>query len=129
MISRFLLLCAYSLVLLLVASSSDGSDSLTKNSISTQLCGSQDVKKNIWNEHEIEELNETPGNNRSEFVLPWYTDVPLLPIVFATSETLSDGPCKMQAQRYLTDLKNGTLWATQSEYTEAAIHSYSLQSV
>ncbi|XP_012279235.1 nose resistant to fluoxetine protein 6 isoform X2 [Orussus abietinus] len=43
----------------------------------------------------------------------WFTDVPLLPIVFATSPSLQDGACKRQAARFLRELHNGTLWAVK----------------
>lgn len=43
-------------------------------------------------------------------------NLPLLPIIFAQSEDLPDGKCKEDAQRFLKELQNGTLWAVQSKY-------------
>lgn len=43
------------------------------------------------------------------------TNLPLLPIIFAQSEDLPDGKCKEDAQRFLNELQNGTLWAVQSK--------------
>lgn len=45
-------------------------------------------------------------------------NLPLLPIIFAQSEDLPNGKCKEDAQRFLNELKNGTLWAVQSKYIE-----------
>ncbi|XP_043289880.1 nose resistant to fluoxetine protein 6-like [Venturia canescens] len=114
MISRFLLLCAYSQVFLLAASSDNVLEDHTNNSVSTEAWTTQIITENIWTKEETEKNNEIRRNNRSNHVQhPWYSNVPLLPIIFASSSTLPDGPCKVQAQRYLTALRNGTLWATQ----------------
>jgi len=43
-------------------------------------------------------------------------NLPLLPIIFAQSEDLPNGKCKEDAQRFLKELQNGTLWAVQSKY-------------
>ncbi|XP_011495184.1 PREDICTED: nose resistant to fluoxetine protein 6-like [Ceratosolen solmsi marchali] len=43
----------------------------------------------------------------------WYESVPMAPIVVAKSQTLPEGTCKSQLKRYLEELGNGTLWATQ----------------
>ncbi|XP_025154269.1 uncharacterized protein LOC112588454 [Harpegnathos saltator] len=40
-------------------------------------------------------------------------DMPFLSIIFATSEYLPAGPCKEDTRRFLHDLLNGSLWATQ----------------
>ncbi|XP_034938093.1 nose resistant to fluoxetine protein 6-like [Chelonus insularis] len=61
------------------------------------------------NSHIIEESNQ----NSIVSEIPWYLKVPLLPILFASSPTLPEGKCKRQAERYLQDLKNGTLWAVR----------------
>lgn len=45
----------------------------------------------------------------------WFLNVPLLPIVVATSESIPEGSCKKQLHLYLSHLNNGTLWATESE--------------
>lgn len=42
-------------------------------------------------------------------------NLPLLPIIFAQSEDLPNGKCKKDAQRFLKELQNGTLWAVQSK--------------
>lgn len=46
-------------------------------------------------------------------------NLPLLPIIFAQSEDLPDGKCKEDAQRFLKELQNGTLWAVQSKYQKS----------
>ncbi|XP_043465144.1 nose resistant to fluoxetine protein 6-like [Leptopilina heterotoma] len=43
----------------------------------------------------------------------WFLNVPLLPIVVATSESIPEGSCKKQLHLYLSHLNNGTLWATE----------------
>ena len=63
--------------------------------------------------------------NLEDFRIPWFTNVPLFSVEFARSKSLPDGPCKKQAQRYLRDLKNGTLWATQSEFKRLVFKSHS----
>lgn len=45
----------------------------------------------------------------------WFFNVPLLPVIVATSNSIPEGLCKRQLQLYLNDLKNGTLWATESK--------------
>lgn len=46
-------------------------------------------------------------------------NLPLLPIIFAQSEDLPDGKCKEDAQQFLKELQNGTLWAVQSKYIKS----------
>lgn len=48
----------------------------------------------------------------------WYENVPMPPIAVANSRTIPAGDCGRQLQMYLEELKNGTLWATQSEYIQ-----------
>lgn len=48
--------------------------------------------------------------------IPWYKKVPVLPILFLESRTIPDGKCKSQVERYVQDLRKGTLWATKSEW-------------
>ncbi|XP_043465576.1 nose resistant to fluoxetine protein 6-like [Leptopilina heterotoma] len=43
----------------------------------------------------------------------WFLNVPLLPIIVATSNSIPEGSCKKQLLLYLKHLKNGTLWATE----------------
>ncbi|XP_046423522.1 nose resistant to fluoxetine protein 6-like [Neodiprion fabricii] len=43
----------------------------------------------------------------------WWTDFPVLPLVFANSNTIPKGRCRKQVQRYLKELANSTLWAVQ----------------
>ncbi|XP_033221998.1 O-acyltransferase like protein-like isoform X2 [Belonocnema kinseyi] len=43
----------------------------------------------------------------------WFSNIPLLPVVVATSNSIPEGPCKKQLNLYLNHLKNGTLWATE----------------
>lgn len=54
-------------------------------------------------------------------------NLPLLPIIFAQSEDLPDGKCKADAQRFLKELQNGTLWAVQmfdssSKYPDGVLY-------
>ncbi|XP_043465536.1 nose resistant to fluoxetine protein 6-like [Leptopilina heterotoma] len=44
---------------------------------------------------------------------PWFLNVPLLPVIVATSNSIPEGSCKNQLLLYLNHLKNGTLWATE----------------
>ena len=46
----------------------------------------------------------------------WFLNVPLLPVVVATSNSIPEGSCKRQLLLYLNHLKNGTLWATESKF-------------
>ncbi|KAF7994900.1 hypothetical protein HCN44_004372 [Aphidius gifuensis] len=50
---------------------------------------------------------------QTNFDIPWFLNIPILPVLFATSPTLPNGHCKRQAQRYLQELRNGTLWAAK----------------
>ncbi|XP_011309808.1 nose resistant to fluoxetine protein 6 [Fopius arisanus] len=45
--------------------------------------------------------------------VPLFLNLPLLPILFASSPTLPEGECKRHSLRYLRELKNGTLWASR----------------
>ncbi|XP_072753161.1 nose resistant to fluoxetine protein 6-like [Anoplolepis gracilipes] len=56
-------------------------------------------------------------------------NLPLLPIIFAQSEDLPDGKCKEDAQRFLKELQNGTLWAVQmfdssSKYPDGILYGH-----
>lgn len=64
-------------------------------------------KLNLKNENfmENEQLKESD----------WFSNIPLLPIAIATSNSIPDGPCKRQLRLYLNHLKNGTLWAVESK--------------
>ncbi|XP_012257252.2 nose resistant to fluoxetine protein 6-like [Athalia rosae] len=42
-----------------------------------------------------------------------WTEFPVLPLVFASSESLPEGRCARQARRFLEELANSTLWAVQ----------------
>ncbi|XP_066586276.1 nose resistant to fluoxetine protein 6-like [Prorops nasuta] len=57
--------------------------------------------------------SSAPKNLISKTSEPWYSDFPILPVLFAESTSLPDGLCKTQSRRFLRDLKNGTLWAIQ----------------
>ncbi|XP_046630291.1 nose resistant to fluoxetine protein 6-like isoform X1 [Neodiprion virginianus] len=57
----------------------------------------------------------------------WWTDFPVLPLVFANSNTIPKGPCREQVQRYLKGLANSTLWAVQmfdasTKYPNGVLH-------
>jgi hypothetical protein len=64
----------------------------------------------------VEERLPDSGSKR------WYESLPMAPIVVATSGTLPEGACKDQLGRYLEELGNGTLWATQSEFFSLLNH-------
>ncbi|XP_019884639.2 nose resistant to fluoxetine protein 6-like [Camponotus floridanus] len=56
-------------------------------------------------------------------------NLPLLPIIFAQSEDLPNGKCKEDAQRFLRELQNGTLWAVQmfdssSKYPDGVLYGH-----
>lgn len=58
-------------------------------------------------------VDDEGKNNGGVF---WYESVPIPPIVVATSESLDEGSaCKRQLRRYIEELRNGTMWAVQSE--------------
>lgn len=77
--------------------------------------------KCIGNQSENNEKNEsidrTSVNNEQIKNLKnsWYLNIPILPIVVATSNSIPNGPCKKQLDLYLSHLNNGTLWATESK--------------
>ncbi|XP_008552670.1 nose resistant to fluoxetine protein 6 [Microplitis demolitor] len=65
----------------------------------------------------IEKIKDT-NNIKSDsgfknYEISWYSKIPLLPVVFASSPTIPEGNCKRHALRYLEELRNGTLWAVQ----------------
>lgn len=67
----------------------------------------------------IEKIKDT-NNIKSDsgfknYEISWYSKIPLLPVVFASSPTIPEGNCKRHALRYLEELRNGTLWAVQSK--------------
>ncbi|XP_014480047.1 PREDICTED: uncharacterized protein LOC106747218, partial [Dinoponera quadriceps] len=56
-------------------------------------------------------------------------DMPFLPIIFANSEYLSDGPCKEDTLIFLHDLLNGSAWAVQmfdssTKYPEGILYGH-----
>ncbi|XP_051166883.1 O-acyltransferase like protein-like isoform X2 [Leptopilina boulardi] len=55
----------------------------------------------------------------------WFLNIPLLPIIVATSNSIPDGSCKRQLRLYLEHLKNGTLWATEM-FDSSAKYPYGL---
>ncbi|XP_015121190.1 nose resistant to fluoxetine protein 6 [Diachasma alloeum] len=57
-------------------------------------------------------ISEDLGGN-GEFQVPWFLNLPLLPVLFASSPTLPEGECKRHSLRYLRELRNGTLWASR----------------
>lgn len=48
-------------------------------------------------------------------------NMPFLSIIFAKSKYLPNGLCKEDAQKFLYDLRNGTVWATQSKFVRFKI--------
>ncbi|XP_046606179.1 nose resistant to fluoxetine protein 6-like [Neodiprion virginianus] len=59
----------------------------------------------------------------------WWTDFPVLPLVFANSNTIPEGPCRKQVQRYLKELANSTLWAVQmfdasTKHPDGVLHGH-----
>ncbi|KAG8033829.1 hypothetical protein G9C98_008310 [Cotesia typhae] len=68
----------------------------------------------------IETRRRVNVNSNSDSILinsgiSWYSKIPLLPLIFASSPTIPEGNCKRHALRYLQELRNGTLWAVQSK--------------
>ncbi|XP_043465535.1 O-acyltransferase like protein-like [Leptopilina heterotoma] len=59
----------------------------------------------------LSELNSTISESGER--TPWFLNVPLLPVIVATSNSIPEGSCKNQLLLYLNHLKNGTLWATE----------------
>lgn len=132
MISRFVILCILSKVLLIDVSSSDvlqyhvnhaSSDGLLnvqeiaerRKNDTSQLNDFEDKVTKIDDPEACRDADGTRRDRSEDSETAWFDKVPVLPVAYARSSTLPEGPCKKQAQRYLRDLKNGTLWATQSE--------------
>ncbi|XP_043465529.1 O-acyltransferase like protein-like isoform X2 [Leptopilina heterotoma] len=63
------------------------------------------------NSYLLSELNSTISESGEKSA--WFLNVPLLPVIVATSNSIPEGSCKKQLQLYLKHLKNGTLWATE----------------
>ncbi|XP_033222639.1 uncharacterized protein LOC117176494 [Belonocnema kinseyi] len=57
--------------------------------------------------------NENSEENENLEKSYWFLNIPLLPVVVATSNAIPEGPCKKQLNLYLNHLKNGTLWAAE----------------
>ncbi|XP_074114506.1 nose resistant to fluoxetine protein 6-like isoform X2 [Cotesia typhae] len=82
----------------------------------------------------IETRRRVNVNSNSDSILinsgiSWYSKIPLLPLIFASSPTIPEGNCKRHALRYLQELRNGTLWAVQmfdasTKYPDGIITGY-----
>ncbi|XP_046733955.1 nose resistant to fluoxetine protein 6-like [Diprion similis] len=100
-----------------------------------KLCNASYSERQLW-------LSTTPGTHHTlqtenpadsqGAVTPsggssWWTDFPILPLVFANSNTIPEGPCRRQVQRYREELANSTLWAVQmfdasTKYPDGVLH-------
>ncbi|XP_051158232.1 O-acyltransferase like protein-like [Leptopilina boulardi] len=58
-------------------------------------------------------LKSSKSNNEEMENSPWFLNIPLLPVIVATSNSIPEGSCKRQLRLYFNHLKNGTLWATE----------------
>lgn len=82
------------------------------------ILGNNEYMNNfIDNVENNETISQKIANNEQNNVKKnsWFLNVPLLPIVVATSNSIPEGYCKKQLHLYLSHLNNGTLWATESE--------------
>lgn len=61
-------------------------------------------------------VNSNSDSTLTNSGISWYSKIPLLPVIFASSPTIPEGNCKRHALRYLQELRNGTLWAVQSKF-------------
>ncbi|XP_051158233.1 nose resistant to fluoxetine protein 6-like [Leptopilina boulardi] len=75
----------------------------------------KECKETNYYTAKIESNSESIYNEESKNVVksPWFLNIPLLPIIVATSNSIPEGSCKRQLQLYFDHLKNGTLWATE----------------
>ena len=71
------------------------------------------VESNAFSNESIDN-NCTKSENSEENA--WFSNIPLLPVVVATSNSIPEGSCKKHLNLYLKYLKNGTLWATESKF-------------
>lgn len=91
-----------------------GDNKYVKNFQETN-CGIKGLKlKNQSNFTENEHFKESD----------WFSNIPLLPIAVATSNSIPEGPCKTQLRLFLNHLKNGTLWAVESNFLKIYYLSY-----
>ncbi|XP_051166913.1 O-acyltransferase like protein-like [Leptopilina boulardi] len=82
-----------------------------------------------FNESSYTILNESNSiiniNSETNEKSPWFLNIPLLPVIVATSNSIPEGSCKRQLLFYLNHLKNGTLWATEM-FDASAKYPYGL---
>ncbi|XP_051158030.1 nose resistant to fluoxetine protein 6-like [Leptopilina boulardi] len=86
-----------------------GENTLSKIEILTKECNKNNYT--IRDESNFENIYNKESKNVEKS--PWFLNIPLLPIIVATSNSIPEGSCKKQLLLYLNNLKNGTLWATQ----------------
>lgn len=104
------------------------------------LSGATSTKQSRENENEVDDIPEkeviksssrkSPSfrKSRNDEYGSWFENVPLPPVVFARSKTIANEECKKQVHMYLRDLRNGSMWATQSELIQFFISAYTLKS-
>ncbi|XP_033222638.1 uncharacterized protein LOC117176493 [Belonocnema kinseyi] len=79
---------------------------LVENNYNADSFSNIDIKTNF-------KTSENSEKNKNLENSVWVLNIPLLPVVVATSNSIPEGPCRKQLKFYLNHLKNGTLWATE----------------